>query len=579
MKIKPVFVGIAVIGALLLVLSFSTLAKVFAANPRDLLTGVKAQPLATKLLPKKSPLFLSFLVDPDKLSLFTQLAAQPSDRGDVRHEIANLKQQLKQNWLLDYEEDIQPWLDQEITLAVTDIDLDHQPKNGSQTGYLLAFAAKDIAIAQSSIDAFWQRLAVNGSDIGFEQYQDTSILSSANEDQPAIAGTILGKFVLFANDSRVIKEAINLYKVDTKSALANVANFGDRLAQINTGKIGVAYVNLAELDQTLPQESLLLSFGLDKSGIRAKTLFSREAITSDSSESSASLDNLEIEETKSSPDLATKAKAVKKTNFDIAKNIPLSSSVIIGNNLAQTLQGINNSLSPDLQKLLVQAIAPLPFNSDALKSNLFAWAQDEYAIALLPPNNLHKATQDKANQNREWLIVAPVKDAQASKTAIAVLDNQVRNQLTVGEISLKNQPITVWTKLTANSLNTANTESVAGVIVAAHAQTNNYIYLSNSLSALESALNLKGNQAIATSKEFKTIAKKLPKDRQIYGYIGESADLLNLTNNLSSLLINERISPIFNNSLSSAIFQHINILSFADSSSNVQNGELFIFFK
>ncbi len=106
MKIKPIFVGIAVVGVLLLVLSLSAVGKIFGANPRDVLAGVKTQPLAVKFLPQRSPLFLSFLINPEKLGLFTQLAAKPSDRGDVRHELSNLKQQLQQNWLLDYERDI-----------------------------------------------------------------------------------------------------------------------------------------------------------------------------------------------------------------------------------------------------------------------------------------------------------------------------------------------------------------------------------------------------------------------------------------------------------------------------------------
>ena len=102
MKIKPVFVGIAVVGILLLALSLSAVGKVLGAIPREVLAGVKTQPLAVKFLPQRSPLFLSFLVNPEKLGLFTQLAAPPSDRGDVRHELPNLKQQLRQNWLLDY---------------------------------------------------------------------------------------------------------------------------------------------------------------------------------------------------------------------------------------------------------------------------------------------------------------------------------------------------------------------------------------------------------------------------------------------------------------------------------------------
>ena len=425
MKIKPVFVGIAVVGILLLVLSLSTVSKVLGAIPREVLAGVKTQPLAVKFLPQRSPLFLSFLVNPEKLGLFTQLAAPPSDRGDVRHELANLKQQLRQNWLLDYERDIQPWLDQEITLAVTDVDLDAQPANGLQTGYLLAFAAKDADLAKTTIDAFWQRLAVNGSDLGFEQYQGISILNTSFvDDKPAIAGTTLDQFVLFANDARVLRKAIDAIQ-KPELALASLPNYRDRLAQLstgkNTGKVSVAYVNLAELGEELPKESLLMGLGFDKTGIRVKTALTL-ATASDQSETSVDLP-------------ATKLKTSKKSSGNIANAIPSGSSVVIGNNLTQTWQGLQDTMLPEWKQALIKSIAPIPMDGNA-----FAWVQQDYAIALFP----------KSSSAPDWLVVAKVEDANGAKEALSSLDDMARNKLTVGGISLKSQPVTIWTKLSAS---------------------------------------------------------------------------------------------------------------------------------
>jgi hypothetical protein len=554
MKTKPIFVGIAVVGVLLLVLSLSTVGKIFGANPRDVLAGVKTQPLAVKFLPQRSPLFLSFLINPEKLELFTQLAAKPSDRGDVRQELANLKQQLQQNWLLDYDRDIQPWLDQEITLAVTDIDLDRQPANGLQTGYLLAFAAKDADLAKTSIDAFWQRLAVNGSDLGFEQYQGISILNtnlntSFAEGKPAIAGTTLDKFVLFANDTQVLHQAIDaLQKPDL--ALTNLANYRDRLAQFNSGKnvgkIALAYVNLAELGEDLPKENLLMSLSFDKSGIRAKTALN--LITDDKLKTPVAPQTTEL-------------KTPHKNSGNLANKIPSASSVIIGNNLGEALQDLQNTLIPEWKQALIKAIAPMTLDS----SNL-AWAQHDFAIALLP----------KANHDLDWLLVAKVEDANATKESLSNLDQLVRNKLTVGEIALKDQPVTIWTNLSAS-----NNSGVSGNVVAAHTQTKDYVYLSNSLAVLESSLKLKNSESIAASKSFKTISAKLPSDRLTYGYIDNNIDLAWARTSLLNLKEASEITQNISNSPLAQTLKHIEISGFAITSNDksMQNSELFLILK
>jgi hypothetical protein len=549
MKIKPIFVGIAVIGVLLLVLSLSAVGKILGANPRDVLAGVKAQPLAVKFLPLRSQLFLSLLVNPEKLELFTQLAAQPRDRSDVRHQLAELKQQLRQNWLLDYDRDIQPWLDREITLAVTDVDLDAQPANGLQTGYLLAFAAKDAELAKTSIDAFWQRLAVNGSDLGFEQYQGVSILNTSfAEDKPAIAGTTFDDFVLFANDARVLHQAIDALQ-KPELGLASLANYRDRIAQFdtgkNTGKVGMAYVNLAELGEELPKESLLMSLSFDKSGFRAKM-----ALTLASAKSETAIATQ-----------ATQIKISKKSSGNIANAIPVSSSVIIGNNLGQTWQGLQNALIPEWKQAFAKAIAPISLEPSAL-----AWAQNDYAIALLP----------KTNSAPDWLVVAKVEDANVTKTAIATLDDLAKTKLTVGEISLKTQPVTIWTNLAAS-----NNSGVSGNVVAAHTQTKDYVYLSNSLTVLESALTLPSSESMARSKSFKTISAKLPSDRLTYGYTDKNLGLSWLQSSLLNLNGASEIPQNLSNSPLAQVLNHVQLSGFASTNSDksMQNGELFLILK
>lgn len=538
MKIKPVFVGIALLGALLLLLSLSTVGKVLGANPRDVLSGVKTAPLATKFLPQSSPVFVSFLVHPEKLGLFTQLAAQTSDRHEVRRELAELKRQLQQNWLLNYEADIQPWLDQEITLAITDVDFDEQAANGLQSGYLIAFAAKDVDLAQASMEAFWQRLAVGGSDLGFEQYQGLSILSTEFKDgKPAIANATLGNFVLFANDSRVIRHAIDTLK-EPSLAIANLDTYKSRLANLKKGKIAIAYINL-------PKSSLLTSVNVEKAGIRAKSSLVLDNDANDA------LDN----QGKSLGDIDVIAKGkfsqkdyAKKDYAKLASAIPAESSVILGSDLGQTWQSIKGLLTPAwLDKVL-----PISIDSSDL-----AWVQNEFAIAILPQTN---------NDQLDWLLVSKVSDEQATKTAIAELDRLARAKLTVGEVVTTAQPVTVWTKLSA-----ANS-SVSGNVVAAHTQTKDYVYLSNSLTVLESALTLKNKQSIAATKSFKNALAKLPKDQQTYAYVAKNLinrlDLEGLQTNLLNITSGSGLTQIAINSPLSNIFEHLELIGFAGNITN-----------
>ncbi|NUN66102.1 DUF3352 domain-containing protein [Pseudanabaena biceps] len=492
MKIKPVFAGIAILGALLLILSLNTVGKIWGANPRSILAVNKNQPQAAQILPKRSPLFLSFLVKPEKLGLFTQLAAKTSDRAEISRRLDKIKQQLQQNWLLDYERDVQPWLDREMTLAVTNLDLDDQPDNGLQTGYALALAIQDRDLAKTSLDAFWQRLAVGGVDVGFEQYQGLSILSTGFENNsPAIAQTVVDGFVLFANDKRVLHQIIDTAK-STDNAIASLDSYKNSLASLNNrnnekGKFGVVYANFAELGADFPSENLLVSLNLDKSGLRLKTAIGVKQNIQNSNLNS-----------------------IQPFSKSIANIIPHAGSVAIGNNLSQTLQTLEKMLMPSWQNSLTNILAPIP-----LDSRVLSWVQSDYAIALFPKEN-----PPKTNSGSNWLLVAKVQDPDATNTAIAELDQLYRAKLTVGEINLNQQPITIWTNLSAAS--NVNYAGVAGNIVVAHTQTKEYVYFSNSLSVLQSAISLNKRDAIASSKDFQAAIARLPKDQSTYVYLDQN---------------------------------------------------------
>lgn len=571
MKAKSVVIVIAAAAVVLLFLSITAVSRVLSASPGNLLQGVTVQPAAATFLPKRSPLVASFLVNPDKLSLSAQLSARPGDRAALRNEIRDLKQAVKQLWALDYDQDVKPWVGNEVTLAVTTPDLDRQSANGLQPGYLLALAIDKPVIAKKSVDSFWQRQAVAGMDLAFEQYQGVPfIYATSTSKYPGLTATILGKFVLLANDPKVIRNAINDIQVPDL-ALASVSNYQNSLNQLSEAHIGVAFANLSELGRwgtvnkalptsfaNLPEAGITLGLGLDRAGIKAETLLTLE-----------SLAKLPVSAANpSNSSIFTDNKA-----FQI---LPQNSSLIVGRDLKQTWQQISSVLQPypELATFCNQAISNLASNLGLnLEQDVFNWVNGDYAIGLLP-------VADKAP---DWVFVAQKTNAETSKAAIAQLDDRARSKgkLTVGNIEVNGRELTVWTRLSAVSVK-SDKASITGTVAAVRSQTPDLVSIANSVEAIEAIEATKAlasdRKSITNSDKSKAIAATLPHNYQSYAYTDQQIDL-------AALLPDTALFKLVRNAVADddmPLFKHIRAINLASvvsnpkDSPNVRRGQIFL---
>jgi hypothetical protein len=507
MKQKSFFVGLTIAAIGLLIFSMVAIAKVVNANPHNLATNL--QPQAAQFLPRRSPLVASFLVNPDQLTLAAKLATKPSDRRSLNQEITNLKTQLKQTWALDYDQDLKPWLGSEVTLAVTTTDLDRDPNNGSQAGYLIAFATERPSLAQKYLDKFWQTQAQAGADLAFEQYQGVSLIStktpnggsSKSKSIEAIANARIGKFILFANDPSVIRNAINNLQAPSL-ALANNPDYLNSLKQFTDQGFALAYINPKEIkglfakvgvenseiltanfNDSIPT-ALTLGFRTNDLGIEAETILAVNAAS-----------DIALSQT--------------SAGIDILKYISGGSSLIVGNDLAKTF-GYIFSLDLQINPALQQAIAKLEQTLDfTLSSESVNWITDQYAIALSPSIDPDLDPDLKNKQSQNWLLIAENKNPEKVKAAITQLDQDARtkSKFTVGEITIKDQPLTLWTKLNPIEASKTVTGKVALVHTEIATKTNNYVLISDSIATIETALT--SSSILDSDPVFKTIASTI----------------------------------------------------------------------
>lgn len=468
MKKQTVVAVIGIITALGLLLGFGLWGMVLGERPALALAGQRTQPLATKFIAKQAPLVASILVNPDRLALATRLATPPGERRQLRKEWQQWQSLLKQNWLIDYDRFIRPWLGHELTLAVTTPDLDRDTSNGFQPGYLLAMSMGDERLAQKYLEKFWQNLASQGANLLFEQHEGIPLITT--ETIPSLSGAVLGNYALFANDAKVIRNAINDLQVSDLS-LANFPRYRTTIDRLGQKRIGLAYINLAELGTwgreegflgnalgELPNASLAIGFSIKGKALQGETLLVGDR-----------------------PWLET-VNATTKPN-PLVGLLPPHATVFVGHDLQQTWEQLRSALTPypGLQKLAQTSLEKLADSIGFdLEADILSWVRGDYALGILP------------GQEFAWLLLAENTKDGNIQPALDRLDRQAQERLTVGKIKVEEQELTVWTNLQAS-----DPTIVKGAVQAVHGSTDRVVGFASSVPALISALHPnRPNQAL-----------------------------------------------------------------------------------
>ena len=212
--------------------------------------------IATTFVPATSPFSLSLLSTPESLLALSQ-SGLPDDQ--IIAEGQQLRQSLSALIGLDYERDVLPWLGGEMTFALTDMDLDADAANGEQPGYLLAIAiAPNRQLeAREALRLLWQRRSLSGDVPRSERVSGVRLLYSAQLESKGVgaaASALVGdRFVLFANDARVLRRSIRAAQSTTN--LAQNRAYRETVAQLPDERVGLAYFEPSRMAMSLELSS------------------------------------------------------------------------------------------------------------------------------------------------------------------------------------------------------------------------------------------------------------------------------------------------------------------------------------
>ena len=470
--------------------------------------GVVKTPTAAQFVPKQAPVVASLVVDVERLEAYRQLRAPLRIRSRSRQELARLKSQFLASRQLDYDQDIKPWLGEEVTLAVTALDFDRDRANGVQPGYLLVTTTDDEELAREFLQAYYSRQAVSpNTDLVFERYKGVNITyrrplqKKPDPNAGALASAVVGNHVLFANHPKVLREAINNVQVPSLS-LEQAIPYQKAQKTITNPRIGQLYLNLPAVaawiaeQPALPlqdnQPTLTAGFSITPDGLTAQTALLGVG-----------------EEENRNPALSQPVNAL---NY-LPENSVLTAA---GVDLNQLWKSLNDLAVDDSTATVLQQLASglQERFGISIPDQIFPWVKGEYAVALLP--------QDDQNQG-DWVFVGEEVYPTLVKNTIKELDEQAKEGgYSVGNLNLANQKVTAWTVIEPLSQVDFNPKEkpvrLNAEVKGIHSEIDNYQVLGTSLEAIAQAIQ-KGETALVNSEAFQRAIAPLPTENDGYLYL------------------------------------------------------------
>jgi len=497
-----------------------------AQSPLSLLRGGTTNtPAAAIFVSKQAPVMVSLLVNPEKLESLRQLVARPSDRRQSRQELERFKSSLLASSSLDYRQDIQPWLGEEVTLAVTSQDIDRDATNGKQPGYLMVLTSRDPAKSKQFLQLLFSQRAIAGRNLVSETYQGVNIFSDCDridveahgcaslQDRTSLVGAAVGdRFILFANHPKVLREAINNVQAPDLS-LNDSAQYQHSLSLLPAERIGIVFLNLPQVTTWLGKESpariydsQIIALKLNPPGIVAET-----SITAATQTELAPAGKMLSESVQALQYLP------KTTGLAIAG---LDLSHLQNTNLNQLWTQINDVLSGSgndaISRLITQPLTQLQnrWGID-ISQDIFNWVQGEYALGML--------AQKDTNTTADWIFVA--EKSEGTDLAIDRFNAIAAERgLSITPLSSSEQKIYAWTQVNTVPFNPSEPAdrsllTLKAKVEGVYTTVDKYEIFTSSVAAMDAALKAVKIGSLLNSSQFQATIKALPQPNQGYIYL------------------------------------------------------------
>lgn len=396
-------------------------------------------------------------------------------RSDIVATISQFTDSLLTPLAINFNQDIRPWLGNDIAFAITAKDVDRDRRNGRQTGYLLVLETTDGERLREFLELFWQRQTVAGSQPAFTQVNGVPIISGpvGQEERQLATAVVAGSTLLVANDVRVLYQSLQVAQAPTLQLSGR-----DCCAAAWVNLHIPEFVDWLGLATSANQQ--LMSIGQWQQ-LDATAVFRPQGITMDTW-----LTSLGTSMPKSMESGTTMGKD------ELGQYLPASMAwAVTGHNLSPVWAELWGQLSryQRLPSLLQQGQQWLSTQlAQSLSEPLGQLLANDYAVGQL--------------EDGTWVMAVVA----TPPTAITQLDEIAQQQgLTVSQLTLNGQSVIAWSHLKTR-VDTQNRETtVATDLVALHTKVAGHSIFSTSIDGLMAALAAPDSNLFATQRFQRTV--------------------------------------------------------------------------
>ena len=442
--------------------------------------------------------------------------APPSTQTSI-NKLIQLPEALLSSADIDYQTDIQPWVADEVTFALAGEDKAQTP------GYLFAVVTRNAKDSQALLDHLWQKQAVDGKPLRFEQYKGISLISTDLDPSPISSASQFStptlkpfqesftrlatavfddRYVLITNGSQVLHGIIEMFQSPNQqlTQFSDYQSAVDALQQQESW--GFAFVNLsALLPSNRPYRSVAVTLGAKREGILAETV-------------------LVAAPEQPGPSVAPAVtEPIRALNY-VPANSPF---VLAGADLGQLWTQLSHDLSVNhrVQNWVTQSLTRWgqPWEAN-LPEDIFPLVQGEYTVAMLS----HQSTSGEIGVGSalepDWLFVHGASPSGSEPYPLDHSLERLTTQKRVGEIPfiLDGQSVSAWTRLVNQPKQSGGSTLLSAEVTGVFTTVEDHKILATSLGALKQALTARNNP-LAKQQDFQGAIAPFDQPNQGYLYL------------------------------------------------------------
>ncbi|MBE9007700.1 DUF3352 domain-containing protein [Fortiea sp. LEGE XX443] len=400
--------------------------------------------VGANLIPSDALFAVSLTTDTKQWEKLQEFGTKES-QAELNKSLIQLRDRFLTNNGFNFEQDIQPWVDEEVTFAILAPETSQTaPKPvvtdgvaaNNQQSVVMVLPVKNPELAQKILA---QPKALKTGKWIDSTYEGIAIKQSEDQSGTNLSATLLDKrYLVITDNSKATKRAIDAYKNQT--SLATVGGFAENFPKISQSRsFAQFYVNVpraAKIATTAPNrrlpaqvlaqlqnnQGLAGTMTLEPEGIRLKGV----SWLNPQSQRLLSVDN---------------------TASSMQQRMPAETLMMFsGSNLQRfwgdyllTSQG--NPLSPVSPDKLRSGVKSL-INLD-LEQDLLSWMKGEFAVSLIP-NTLKNGTPGDFRAGLVFMIKAS--DRKLAETSLQKLDEVIKTQyqFQIQPGTVAGQPVVNW---------------------------------------------------------------------------------------------------------------------------------------